>query len=394
MSSATLRSAAPADIWPRSQGGSPETVLADLCSVFFASLPRSDQRRRALEYIQGLLNARGRKSIRNIATVLGGPASEQGLHHFVSTSPWNWRPVRRSVARQFVAACPPRAWLIRPMIIPKTGRNSVGVDRRFYAAAGQVLNAQEAVGVWAAGNCCSAPVNWRLHLPDSWLRDSKRRSRAAIPDDIVEEDLTTCTVAAYLEMMLDWGLPRLPVVLDARGVEVGVVERRFRLARVPLLARVSGATRLTVADLALPGLHSDVPIYQIMRAVRDVRRPVWWWSGDCDPVARRSLISTVMVRPPEPRPALPGADLQLVGVTEPGQKEPSSYWLTTLDTAPTDLLQLMSLNRRVDQEFADITDPVGVRDYTGRSFDGWHRHVTLASAAHAVTNMIDRPYRG
>ncbi len=104
MSSTALHVTVTEDPWLPARAGSPETVLADLCSVFFASLPRSDQRRRGLEYIRGLLNARGRKSIRNIATVLGGPGTEQSLHHFVSSSPWDWRPVRRSVARQFVAA--------------------------------------------------------------------------------------------------------------------------------------------------------------------------------------------------------------------------------------------------------------------------------------------------
>lgn len=388
MTSTALHCSAADDPWLPAPAESPETVLADLCSIFFASLPRSDQRRRGQEYIHGLLNAQGRKSIRNIATVRGGPGTEQRLHHFVSNSPWDWRPVRRSVARQFVTACSPRAWVLRSMVIPKTGTNSVGVDRRYYAGAGQVLNAQEAIGVWAVGPYGSAPLNWRLHLPPSWLQDSARRRRAAIPKDTAVEDLTGCTVSAYLDMMLDWGLPRLPVVLDGRELEVAAVARRFQLAGAPLLARISGTTRLTVADLALPGLHADIPAYQIMRAVHDVRQPVRWWAGRQEQDVRQSLISMVGVRPLSRE--VPCGMLRLVGVTEPGHRDQTSYWLTTLDARPIELLRLMSLDRRVDRDFADITDPAGIRDYTGRSFDGWHRHVTLASAAHAVTHMIDR----
>ncbi|CAM5738132.1 Transposase OS=Streptomyces microflavus OX=1919 GN=G3I39_33305 PE=4 SV=1 [Streptomyces microflavus] len=37
---------------------------------------------------QALIAAEGRKSIRNIAAVLGGSATEQSLHHFVASSTW------------------------------------------------------------------------------------------------------------------------------------------------------------------------------------------------------------------------------------------------------------------------------------------------------------------
>ncbi|MEV4442291.1 transposase, partial [Streptomyces sp. NPDC049577] len=73
-----------------------DVVLAELCAVLFASLPRSDQRRRGEAYVRGLLGAQGRKSIRNIAALIGGQAAEQSLHHFISSSTWDWSPVRRA----------------------------------------------------------------------------------------------------------------------------------------------------------------------------------------------------------------------------------------------------------------------------------------------------------
>jgi hypothetical protein len=48
------------------------------------------------------------------------------------------------------------------------------------------------------------------------------------------------------------------------------------------------------------------------------------------------------------------------------------------------LLRLTRLTQRVARDFTEIADRVGIRDFSGRSFVGWHRHVTLASAAHAV----------
>jgi hypothetical protein len=62
----------------------------------------------------------------------------------------------------------------------------------------------------------------------------------------------------------------------------------------------------------------------------------------------------------------------------------SSVWLTDLAEPPGALLRLARLARRVDRDFAVISQRVGLQDFEGRSFQGWHRHITLASAAHTA----------
>ena len=58
--------------------------------------------------------------------------------------------------------------------------------------------------------------------------------------------------------------------------------------------------------------------------------------------------------------------------------------------APAALLQLAGLTAQVDRDCVEVADEVGIRDYAGRSFNGWHRHATLASAAHAIAMLTDR----
>ncbi|CAM5640480.1 hypothetical protein SAURM35S_09798 [Streptomyces aurantiogriseus] len=41
--------------------------------------------------------------------------------------------------------------------------------------------------------------------------------------------------------------------------------------------------------------------------------------------------------------------------------------------------------RRVARDLATVGDRVGLRDFEGRSFRGWHRHTTLAAVAHAAS---------
>lgn len=373
--------------------GMHDAVLDELCSMLFSSLPRSDQRRRGAEYVRGLLDAEGRKSVRNIAAVIGGQATEQGLHHFVSSSTWSWAPVRRALAQYLARLTPPQAWVVRPLVIPKAGENSVGVDRRFLPSVGQVLNAQQAVGVWASSEECGYPVNWRLHLSSAWLEDGVRRSRASIPDEAMPQTLGECAVEACVEMASEWGLPVRPVVLDSPDTDVPTAARRLRGAGIPLMVRAGSMLPLTVADPALLGrVGETLPAHRIMDAARDMRRPVLRreHARGAGRPGRTGIVSAVRValpvrnrRVPAPRP-----ELLLLATGEAGRPWPAELWLTDLLTAPpAALLHLSRLTRRVHRDTEDTADRVGIRDFTGRSFGGWHRHVTLASVAYAVAAL-------
>lgn len=371
-----------------------DTVLAELCATLFASLPRRDQRQKSVDYVRGLLKTPGRKSIRNIAARLGGQATEQSLHHFISSSTWDWVPVRQALAELFARTAPPQAWVLRSMVIFKAGEHSVGVDKRFIAALGQVRNAQHAMGVWAASDETSGPINWRLHLSRAWLDDDRRRRQASIPEGVFPETLGDCAITAYLGMPTRKELPVRPVVLDARDTDALTAIHRLRTAGVPFLIRINSTCRLTVEDSDLPG-HSleALPAHQILGAARNRRRPVTWMDHRRVITMRTSLAATVRVRMPgthdEPGYAT-RRDALLLGVSDNGQCWPKELWLTDLmDMQPAFMLRLSRLIDRVDRDFIEIADQVGIRDFAGRSFDGWHRHVTLASIAHAVVALAN-----
>nr|WP_052165472.1 transposase [Micromonospora purpureochromogenes] len=350
--------------------------LTDLCDDILAGLPRSDQRRRGREYVRGLLLARGRKSIRNIAAISTEPAAEQALHHFVSDSTWDWMPVRRALARHVTRLGGARTWVLHPTLIRKAGTHSVGVGRRYSPGLGQSLNAQHAVGLWAASASVVTPVNWRLHLNEDWLSDEKRRRRAAIPDDLVTQSLGACTVEAYLEL----GVPAGElVVVDAREMDVEAVVRRLRAAGAPVLVRVPASLRLVPAAGA-----TAEPAGALAATVRHQRRPVFGLTAS-PPV----LAGTVAVRLPSTRSYDP---LLLVELSAPGRGEPGQLWLTSRgDIGLADLVRRAALVRRVTDDLESTGDQVGLRDFTGRSYRGWHRHVTLASAAHTVLATHGRP---
>lgn len=361
----------------------PERIAAELHTALFRSFRRNDQRQKAEQYLFGLLTAQGRKSIRNVAAQIGGDATEQRLHHFISSSTWDWRPLRSALAWHLDRVSSSHAWVVQSMYIPKTGDHSVGVDRHFDPHGGQALRGQQAFGVWSASRDISAPVNWRLFLPEPWIQDRKRRGQAAVPDNAGHESLDECAVSAALDTAL-WGNgPRRPVVMDLRGGDVRRAVRRFRGAAVPVLGRAGASVRLQVADRAMPGYGAGpLPAEQILESMKGLRRPVHWRDPVGQQTARTSLVSVVRVKLDDTA----RSSMLLLGEWLDAGRPPVAVWLTDMNGESVgSLLHMTKLPARVQRDFVGVGGHVGLRDFVGRSFHGWHRHMTLASAAHAIT---------
>jgi SRSO17 transposase len=122
-----------------------------------------------------------RKSIEPMAARLGGEVHYQALHHFVATSPWDWRPVRRRLAEQLVAELGPTAWAVEDTGFPKDGEHSVGVQRQYSGTLGKTANCQLEVSVNAVTEQASCPLDWRLFLPERWDDDAERRAACQVP---------------------------------------------------------------------------------------------------------------------------------------------------------------------------------------------------------------------
>lgn len=67
------------------------------------------------------------------------------------------------------------------------------------------------------------------------------------------------------------------------------------------------------------------------------------------------------------------------------QTEPTKYWLSnTPETAPAeDLVRLIKLRWRIERDFEEMKDELGLDHYEGRSWTGFHHHGVLCMAAYA-----------
>ncbi|PZT74825.1 MULTISPECIES: IS701 family transposase [unclassified Streptomyces] len=357
----------------------PATVVEELSAELFASLPRSDQRRKGELYLRGLLLAEGRKSIRNIAACVGDRAAEQSLHHFIASSTWDWALVRAALARYLERTLQPRAWAVRPVVISKAGTESVGVTHRFVPDLGQMVNSQKAYGLWAVGEGHASPVNWRLDLSDKW-----RDSLLGASPHTIGSALTTMpleNVASAAHEVRGWsGGPVRPVVIDLPDLRPAEVAHRFARTGTPFVLAARGTTPVRCTDPALPsGADNGIGAHRLLLQARTLRRPVAW-TEPAELRTRTSLVVVVRIRlPSSTRP------LVLLGEWTDPRGWPERCWISDLtQVSPGALLRIAKLSRYAERDFSGISLPVGLADFGGRSFEGWHRHVTLASAAHAV----------
>ena len=166
----------------------PEAWLAQLdawLAPFLAALPRAEQRRWAELYVRGLLLPGERKSVEPMAGRVC-PGQVQGLHHFVSTSPWPHERLERVLAGQAdkLVGGPDAVLVVDDTALVKQGRCSVGVQRQYCGQLGKKANCQALVSLTLARGEVPVPVALRLFLPEAWATDMERRRAAGVPEDI------------------------------------------------------------------------------------------------------------------------------------------------------------------------------------------------------------------
>lgn len=366
-----------------------------MISLLFESLPRRDQRNWARVYLNGLVRTNGKKTIRNIAGT-GASSVEQSLQQFISKSPWDWTPVRRSLAQHLErTAQRPLAWVLQPMVIEKAGDRSVGVGRQFVPQLGRTANCQQAGGIWLASSEASFPVEWTLTLPGPWTSELMRRRRAASD---TARSLTPAqdAVHAVQRMAATWQLQRRPVVMEVANCDLPQSIDSFALQDIPFVFKVDGSLPVSFggAGRHKPGPHT-APARELIDSLRSQRRVVEWTRhGRTEGAVTLLTSAPIFATPCEDRPA-PAAPtpLLLVGAWAETALLPSEFWITNIGDRPlAQLFLLAKLTDRVSLDFAETCEPVGIRDFEGRSFRGWHHHATLASVAHAAKLLGARPH--
>ncbi|MFC1416095.1 IS701 family transposase [Streptacidiphilus sp. N8-3] len=352
-------------------------------------MTRRDQRRWAEAYIRGLLTVEGRKSMRRIAAADVGAAGEQNLQQFVSKSPWEWKPVRRALAEYLQHRVQPHALAVEPLFIPKAGGCSVGVERQFVPRLGRVSNCQQAYGIWLVGQDASYPVDWGLALPSTWTADPGRRRLGGIPDHVASDSPARGAVAGLLALPRAPQIAGRPVLMDVGNKDLDHVCSVLDDGSLPFILRVGGSFPVAAAGArSAPFGGQWVPARRLIDSLRGQHRLVEWVDRAHHQRRRVAAITATAVHLPRSAAGSSATHrLLLLGAwTDPADHGPAEFWLTnSTQQSPAAVFRTAQLTQQVQRDQEEVSAQVGISDFEGRSFRGWHHHATLVSVAHAIT---------
>jgi SRSO17 transposase len=374
-----------------------------------AGLGHADRVRPFQDYCVGLLSAEGRKSVEPLAALTAPErtaAQHQSLLHFVAAGPWSDATILREVRAQVLPAVtreePAQALIIDDTSYPKKGTHSVGVTRQYCGERGKQDNCQVAVSLSVATHQASLPIAYQLYLPESWADDAERRAKAGVPADIAFQTKPEIALA-QLRAARSAGLSAVEVLADAAYGNDGKFRAGITAEGLPYAVgvfssllvwrpgeapppRAEGGRRPRLK----PGEKRPRPV-QVKTLAMELAADAWqtiaWREGSNTVLTSRFARRRVRPAPQAAgrgEPAEPAAEEWLLIEWPEGEAEPTRYWLSTLpaDISFERLVDLTKLRWRIERDYQELKQEVGLGHYEGRGWRGFHHHASLCIAAY------------
>jgi SRSO17 transposase len=317
---------------------------------------RRDRVRCAQWYLVGLLLPSGRKNVeglaRQVAPLIARPIADvaQALQNLIGSSPWEadavWQRYRALLVRQF--ADPEGIVVIDDLVFPKQGNQSVGVQRQFSTELGRKLNCQIAVALHYVGSGVSFPLAIQLYLPNRWLHATSQLDAAGVPEDRrihrTRAQIALDLLDALQGEQLEW-----------RYVVAGLSYRRSREFRQGLVER----DFLSLSEV--PGEFAA-----------DLRPPI----RPAEPLSLFRLDPASV--------AAEAMDCLLVDSLAASVR----YAVGRLEHTDEARAWQIWQSREVAQATVQrLKDGLGLDQFEGRSWRGFHHHACLVALAHAFQSL-------
>lgn len=360
-------------------------------------------------YVTGLLLDGDRKSIGAMAQRLVDDAREadamrQQLQECAVISTWSDERLRYKLAQKIERELPGiEALVVDDTGFPKQGTHSVGVHRQYSGTLGRTGNCQVATSVHLAGEKGSACIGMRLYLPEVWAEDLPRRKKVGVPADLEFQKKWQLAIA-LVDDALAWGVRKHLVLADAgygdvvefrdaltqRGLAYGVGIAGTHLVWPPGAnpqrpehpAGQSGRPRTRFVDAH----YAPRSIAKLAQSLsRSAFRKVTWREGSRGKMSSRFACLRVRSAEGHGEYRPPSDEQWLVCEWPSGEKSPTKFYLSTLpaDISHRELIRSIKLRWRVERDYQDLKQEVGLDHYEGRTWRGFHHHATLCSIAHA-----------
>jgi SRSO17 transposase len=321
------------------------------------------------------------------------------LLHFVSTSRWSDEKVLAKVREMVLPAMerhgPIAAWIIDDTAFPKQGEHSVGVHHQYCGQLGKQANCQVAVSLSIANHAASLPVAYRLYLPQDWAADDARRDEAGVPLDIGFKTKPEIALE-QVRWACQAGLPRGTVLGDAAygndsrlrtGVAALGLSYVFGIQSNGLVWPSGSGPKRRGKPLNNTGRRDEPDLTSAKELALGLPKRAWrtirWREGSADWLWSRFARVRVRVGHGQLLPELLAEEWLLIEWPE-DETEPTRYWLSTLpeDISFRRLVDFAKLRWRIERDYQELKQEVGLGHFEVRGWRGFHHHATLSIAAY------------
>jgi len=387
--------------------------LDGFLSEHLAGLENEERVEALAWYCQGLGLEVPDKSVFGIASRLAPNAVQavrQRMQRALQRSRFSHEAVFERIQRTVFGRAADRieAYCVDDTGFEKKGEHSVGVQRQYSGTLGKVGNCQIAVSLHGVSDDFSACLSARLYLPESWAQDAERMQRADVPTGTAFQ--TKAQIALdLLRAAKTIGAPKRPVVADAGFGD----SSDFRDAIVALGFHyvVAVSSQMTVwppdASPAMPApngkrgrprtrVFDDAGASPIR--INKLAAQLWeqgqfrqhtWRQSTRGPL--HSDFCAVRVQSAElraKRKAL-GPSVWLLIERDATQKTGFRYYLSSLPstTSVKTLARLGKMRWRIERDYQDMKQKLGLDKYEGRTWGGFHRHFAMVALVHAFLSL-------
>jgi SRSO17 transposase len=374
-----------------------QSRLDEYFSAIGVALNNKTRRASFATYAMGLLGSADRKSAEPIAAIASAdPETCEPAHHrllrFLRDSPWSDREVRRIAAKHAIEAMtteePIQTLIIDDTGFLKQGTHSVGVQRQYTGSAGKIANCQLGVSLSIATRSAHVPIDFELYLPKSWTSDAARRKECHIPEDVefkTKEDLALMMLARAIEDEV----PGSIVLADSwfgRSHRFRTAIRDHGLHFAVGIHATQKMWRLDTRERRIDGPQQARAIAEQL-GTKAFRRVTW---RDGTMPQRRKLSSRfafcrVKVAHDDGSEPAEREPIWLIIEWPEGEAQPTDFALTTLrrHMSKKQLVRLFKERYRTERVYEEMKGELGLDHFEGRSFPGWHHHVSVAICCYA-----------
>jgi SRSO17 transposase len=350
-------------------------ALAELQERLGDLFGRTEARRQAGLYLEGLLGAAERKNGWQLAEQIGD-ARPWRTQRVLSRAVWE-ADVARNLCRDYVIehlGAEDGVLVIDETGFLKKGDKSAGVARQYSGTAGRVENCQIGVFLAYASDRGQALIDRELYLPDGWATDAARRAEAKIPQAVA-----FATKPRLAQRMIVRAIAAGVPFAWTVGDEVYGSDRRLRMFleehERPFVLAVRCNERLWSVHQGRFGQHAAAALAAAVPAT------AWQCLSAGSGSKGERLYDWARVR--LARPAASAWAHWLLIRRSRSKPEEHAYYVVFAPAAATlaELARVAGYRWTIEECFEVGKQEVGLGDYEIRSWHGWYRHITLAMLA-------------